>query len=161
MSVTIGRRALIAALGSTVAWPLGARAQQEGKTPRVGVLWHAGSVEEEKPYYTGLIEGFAALGYVDGKNIKLEHRFPNETPDLFRSKAAELVALNVDVMVTVGPQTIAYAKNATATNPIPLVFIFVPDPVGSGLAESLAHPGKNITGLSNFGAELVGMPQLE
>lgn len=112
--------------------------------------------KSERPYYMGLLEGFQSLGYSDGNNIKFEHRFPNEMPDRFRSMAAELVALNVDVLVCVGPQTAPYVKKATSTNPIPVVFIFVPDPVGSHLVESLARPGGNITGLSNFGADLVG-----
>jgi putative tryptophan/tyrosine transport system substrate-binding protein len=142
-------------VGSAAAWPLPARATA-AKLPTIGVLWHAGSVEQERPYYVGLLEGFKEVGYVEGSNIKFEHRFPNEKPELFKSFAAELVGLNVDVLVTVGPQTAHYASDATANNPIPVVFIFVPDPVGSGLAESLARPGKNITGLSNFGADLVG-----
>jgi putative tryptophan/tyrosine transport system substrate-binding protein len=58
-------------------------AQRSGKIPRVGVLWHAGSVEEEGPYYGALLEGLNNLGYVEGRNIELVHRFPNETPELF------------------------------------------------------------------------------
>ena len=139
------------ACGTMVAVPTLARAQAR-KTPRVGVLWHAGSAEEEGPYYRGLLQGFRDLGYVDGNSIILEHRFPNEMPDRFRSMAAELVALNVDVLVTVGTQTAPYAKNATTT--IPVVFIFVPDAVGSQFVESLGRPGRNMTGLSNFGADI-------
>jgi putative tryptophan/tyrosine transport system substrate-binding protein len=150
------RREFISLFGSIViARPLDVCAAA-GKIATVGVLWHAGSAEQEKPYYVGLLEGFKELGYIDGSNIKFEHRFPNEKPELFKSMAAELVGLNVDVLVTVGPQTAHYGKDATANNPIPVVFIFVPDPVGSGLAQSLARPGKNTTGLSNFGADLVG-----
>ena len=104
-------------------------------------------------YYTSLIEGFRRLGYVDGQNIALKHRFPNERPENFRSMMAELVALNVDVLVTVGTQTAPYAFHATAT--IPVVFVFVPDALGSNFVESLARPGRNMTGLSNFGADIV------
>jgi putative ABC transport system substrate-binding protein len=135
-----------------VAVPTVARAQTRA-VPTVGVLWHAGSAEEEGAYYTGLLEGFRALGYIDGKNINLVHRFPNEMPDRFRSMAAELIASNVDVLVTVGTQTAPYAKHATTTTPV--VFVFVPDAVGSNFVESLAHPGRNMTGLSNFGADIV------
>jgi putative ABC transport system substrate-binding protein len=117
------------------------------------VLWHAGSAEEEGAYYQGLLEGFRGLGYVDGQNIVFEHRFPNEIPERFRRMAAELVALNVDVLVTVGTQTAPYAKAATTT--IPVVFVFVPDAVGSNFVESLGRPGRNMTGLSNFGADIV------
>ena len=66
--------------GGLLAAPLAAEAQQAGRVPRVGVLWHAGSADEEGAYYTGLLEGFRDLGYVDGRNVILEHRFPNEMP---------------------------------------------------------------------------------
>ena len=81
------RREFITLLGAAAAWPLAARAQQAGKIPTVGYLWHAGSPQEEVPYFEALLEGFARLGYVDGRNIKLEHRFPNETPVRFKSMA--------------------------------------------------------------------------
>jgi putative tryptophan/tyrosine transport system substrate-binding protein len=140
MAISIGRRQFISALGgATVAWPLAALAQQPAATPKVGVLWHAGSPGEEQPYFDALIRGFKDLVYADGRNIRLEHRFPNETPDHFRDMAAELVALKVDVIVTVGNITAPYAKNATTT--IPIVFLFVADPVGLKLVDSLARPG--------------------
>jgi len=126
---------------------------QTGRIPRIGILWHAGSAEEEGAYYTGLRQGFRDLGYVEGRNINFDHRFPNEMPERFRSMIAELVALKVDVLVTVGTQTAPYARDATTS--IPVVFIFVPDPVGSKFVESLARPGRNMTGLSQFGADIV------
>ena len=95
------RREFITLLGgaaATATWSRGAPAQRAG-IPTVGVLWHAASAEEEGPYFAALIEGFRALGYVDGRNIKFEHRFPNEMPERFRSMAAELVSLNVDVLI--------------------------------------------------------------
>ncbi len=149
------RRAFITLLGGAAAtWPQAVLAQQTGKIPRIGVLWHAGSAEEEGPYFRGLIEGLRGLGYIDGRNIILEHRFPNETPDRFRSMAAELVSLKVDVLIGVGSQTAPYVKNATTT--IPIIFIFSPDPVGTKLVASLARPGGNATGLTNFAADLIG-----
>jgi putative ABC transport system substrate-binding protein len=138
----------------SAAWPVAARAQQTRKIPRIGVLWHAGSAEEEGPYFKGLIEGWTNLGYIDGRNIILEHRFPNETPDLFRSMAAELVSSKVDVLIGVGSQTAPYVKSATTT--IPIIFVFSPDPVGTRLVSSLAQPGGNATGLTNFAADLIG-----
>ena len=126
---------------------------QAGRTPRVGILWHAGSAEEEGRYFTAMVEGFRDLGYEHGRNIVLEHRFPNEIPERFQGMADELVGLKVDVLVAVGTQTAPYAKKATST--VPVVFLFVPDPVGSGFAESLGRPGGNMTGLSNFGADIV------
>src|SRR5215510_16605040 len=105
------RRAFIGTMvGGVLAAPLAAAAQQAGRIPRVGVLWHAGSADEEGAYYSGLLEGFRELGYVDGRNVILEHRFPNEMPERFRSMTAELVALKVDVLVTVGTQTAPYAR---------------------------------------------------
>jgi putative ABC transport system substrate-binding protein len=154
MAIGIGRRQFITALGgATVAWPLAARAQQPGTMPAVGILWHAGNPSEEQPYFDAIIRGFKDLGYVEGRNIRFEHRFPNETPDRFRDMAAELVALKVDVLVTVGNITAPYAKNATTT--IPIVFLFVADPVGLKLVDSLAHPGGNITGLSILATDLM------
>src|SRR5215204_4658512 len=98
-----------------------------------------------------MVQGFRDLGYEHGRNIILEHRFPNESPERFRSMADELVALKVDVLVAVGTNTAPYAREATST--IPVVFLFVPDAVGSGFVDSLAR--RNMTGLSNFGADIV------
>jgi len=150
------RREFIAVMGgAAAAWPLAARAQQSSnKIPIVGVLWHAGSAEEEGPNFNALVEGFNALGYVDQNNIRLEHRFPNEVPDRFRSMAAELVASKVDVLVGVGTATAPYAKNATTT--IPVVLTVAPDPVAAKLVDSFARPGGNVTALTYFGGELAG-----
>jgi putative ABC transport system substrate-binding protein len=87
------RRKFLGMLSGAAAWPLVARAQQKSNVPKVGVLWHAGSAEQEGPNFKALIEGLEALGYVDGKNIRLEHRFANEIPEQFKSMAAELVAI--------------------------------------------------------------------
>ena len=150
------RREFIAVMGgAAAAWPLAARAQQSSnKIPIVGVLWHAGSAEEEGPNFNALVEGFNALGYVDQNNIRLEHRFPNEVPDRFRSMAAELVASKVDVLVGVGTATAPYAKNATTT--IPVVLTVAPDPVAAKLVDSFARPGGNVTALTYFAGELAG-----
>ena len=119
MALHVHRREFIFALvGATAALPLGGRAQNRHRIPKVGVLWHAGSAEEEGPLFTTLVEGFRGLGYVDGQTIILEHRFPNEIPERFRSMAAELVALNVDVLMSSGNNAALYAKNATATEEI-------------------------------------------
>ena len=146
------RRAVIKLLGTVLVVPKVAGAQGR-KIPTVGILWHAGSAEEEGAYYKGMLQGFEDLGYYHGVNIILEHRFPNEQPELFRTMVRELIALNVDVLVTVGTQTAPYAKEATKT--IPVVFLFVPDPVGSSFVDSIARPGKNMTGLSNFGRDIL------
>jgi putative ABC transport system substrate-binding protein len=137
-----------------VAWPLGGLAQPAGKLPRVGVLWHAGSAEEEAIYLGALLEGFKELGYVDGKTIVLEHRFPNEIPERFVSLAVELAALKPDVLVAVTRPAAIAAQRATTT--IPIVFVVVPDPVGTKLVNSLARPGGNVTGLTHIAVELSG-----
>jgi putative ABC transport system substrate-binding protein len=148
------RREFLHALGGALAaWPGVADAQSPAKTPRVGYLWHAASAEEEAPYYKALYEGFSRYGYAPGRNIILEHRFPNEQPDRFRMMASELVALKLDVLMG-GAIGASYLKRATST--IPIVFMFVPDPIGLKLVESLARPGGNATGLVSFGRDLVG-----
>jgi putative tryptophan/tyrosine transport system substrate-binding protein len=150
----ITRRGLLVGLAvGPLSTALPAFAQQGGKSPKIGVLWHAGSAEEEKIPLGGLVEGFRDLGYVDGRNIVLEHRFPNEQPERFFSLAAELVQIKVDVLVAVTRQAAVAAQSASTT--IPTVFIAVPDPVGSKLVASLARPGGNITGLTNMAVELV------
>jgi putative ABC transport system substrate-binding protein len=140
--------------GAAAAWPLAAKAQQTKPIPRVGVLWHAGSADEEEVYLSVLKKAFADLGYVEGKNIVLQHRFPAEQADRFRSMARELVASKVDVIIAV---TGIGAKEALqASHTLPIVVVLEPDPVGSGLVESLAHPGGNVTGLSLMAVDLSG-----
>ena len=151
MAMHIRRREFIITLGGAAAWQFAARAQQGGRIPRIGFLWHAGSREEESMNFEAVIESFAKLGYVEGRNIILEHRFPNEEPERFRTMAAELVALNVDVLMVTATGA-PYLRDATTK--IPIVFVAVPDPVSMRLVQSLARPGGNMTGLSNFGEEL-------
>jgi putative tryptophan/tyrosine transport system substrate-binding protein len=146
------RREFIAVVGGAATWPLVARAQQRGRVPRVGVLWHAGSAEEEAIYLGAFEQGLKSLGYVDGKTIILEHRFLNEQPERFVSLAAELVGLRVDVLVAVTRLGALAAQRATRA--IPIVFLLVPDPIGTKLVNSLARPGGNITGLTNIAVEL-------
>jgi putative ABC transport system substrate-binding protein len=141
--------------GAAAAWPLAARAQQSSnKIPVVGVLWHAGSAEEEEVYLSVLVKAFNDLGYVEGKNIHLDHRFPAENPDRFRALARELVDLKPDAIIAVTNLGALEAKRATST--IPLVFVLGQDPVRDGLVESLAHPGGNATGLSLMAVDLTG-----
>src|SRR5437764_470657 len=94
------RREFITLVAGATALPLATRAQQTKKTttiPRIGVLWHAGSAEEENVYLPILTKAFNDLGYIDGKNIELDHRFPAEQPERFRALARELVESKVDV----------------------------------------------------------------
>lgn len=147
------RRQFIKLLGGATAWPFAAHAQQPNKIPKVGYLWHTASAANDEPYFTAVVEGFKKLGYVDRRTIILEHRFPNESPERFRDMAAELVSMNCDVLMG-GAVSSSYLKDATSK--IPIVFTNVPDPIGLKLVDSLAHPGGNVTGLSNFGTDLIG-----
>jgi putative tryptophan/tyrosine transport system substrate-binding protein len=79
------KRDFIKAIGASVAWPVAAFAQQSKNTPTVGVLWHAGNAEEEDVYLSVLVKALNDLGYVEGKNIHLDHRFPAENPERFRT----------------------------------------------------------------------------
>jgi putative ABC transport system substrate-binding protein len=101
-----------------------------------------------------LRQGLRELGYVDGENISIEYQFAEGKPDLLPALAAELVRRKVSVIVTEGTTATRYAKEATTT--VPIVMAQDPDPVGTGFVETLARPGGNITGLSNFRSELAG-----
>ncbi len=116
------------------------------------MLWHAGSANEEGNYFTSLMRGFADLGYVDGKTALFEHRYADEQYDRFSNMAEELVLTNVNViMASILPAARAAAQ---ITKTIPIVFVIVSDPVTSGLADSLARPGRNLTGMSNVADDL-------
>jgi putative tryptophan/tyrosine transport system substrate-binding protein len=146
------RREFIRALGGGAVWPLVARAQQPTKVPRIGILWHAGSEEEEKPQLDPIRLGLRNLGYREGQNIQLEMRFPAEKIEQFYALAVELVDLKVDILVAVTLRAALAAQRATAT--IPIVFLAVPDPIGSHVVDSLARPSRNITGLSTMAVEV-------
>jgi putative tryptophan/tyrosine transport system substrate-binding protein len=148
------RREFITLLGGAAAsWPLAARAQRGGNVATVGILWHAGSVEEEAVYFAQIQKSLEALGYIEGRNITLLNTFADEQYERFNSNAAELVRRKVDVLVAVTlPAALAAQR---ATNTIPIVFILVSDPVATKLVASLAHPGRNITGLSPLADELL------
>jgi putative ABC transport system substrate-binding protein len=147
------RREFIGLLGAgAVTWPLPALAQQSGRLPKIGMLWHAGSAEEEGNYFVSLMRGFADLGYLPGKTALFEHRYAGEQYDRFPDQTRELVAANTDViMASILPAARAASQ---VTKSIPIVFVIVSDPVASGLANSLARPGRNLTGMSNVADDL-------
>jgi len=149
----MNRRSFIHTLaGSLLAAPLAAEAQRIGRIPQIGVLWHAGNEQEERIPLGALRQGLRDLGYVEGKSIVLENRFPNEQPAGFVNLAADLAELKVDVLIAVTRPAALAAQRATAT--IPIVFMAVPDPVGDKLVDNLARPGKNITGITNMALQL-------
>jgi len=143
------RRDVIKFVGGGLAWPISARAQSSARIPTIGVLWHAGSADQEEPYFGALRRGLEELGYVDGRSVHMLHRFPNEKDELFRSMAAELVASNPDVLVGAAGGA-SFLKAATST--IPIVFMLVVDALEIKLVDSLSRPGGNLTGpsLSTF-----------
>jgi len=132
-----------------LAAPLHGKAQQAGKVYRIGYLF-TGTSARGKSLLAAFQQGLQELGYVEGKNIVIEQRYGkrHQRPAL----AAELVRLKVDIIVTGGGGTRA-AKKATST--IPIVMTYYADPVRSRLVASLAHPGGNVTGLSDYHADLV------
>jgi putative ABC transport system substrate-binding protein len=134
-----------------------ASAQQSGRVPRIGYLITS-SPSAIAPRMDAFQQGLRELGYVEGKNIVIERRHAEGKLDRLPELAAELVRLNVDVLVTSGPTATRPAKGATST--IPIVMTFDDDPVGSGFVASLARPGGNITGLSTLAPEISGK-QLE
>jgi putative tryptophan/tyrosine transport system substrate-binding protein len=150
VSVTIGRREVIAALGAMAAWPLAARAQQPGKIFRIGFLGF-GSAANWANRVEALRGGLRDLGYVDGKNIVIEFRW-TETIEQLPELATELVRMNVDVIFAPSSTEVEVARQVT--NAIPIVFATHADPVGLGHVASLPRPGGNITGLSGLGADL-------
>jgi putative tryptophan/tyrosine transport system substrate-binding protein len=145
---------LALAAGAATLSPIGSRAQRRSAIPRVGVLWHAGSAEEEDVYLSVVQKAFSDLGYVDGKTIALEHRYPAEQADRFRSMAQELVASNLDAIYAVTELGARELRKATST--LPIVVVLAPDPVAAGLVVSLARPGGNVTGLSLMAVDLSG-----
>ena len=148
------RRELFILFGAaTAAWPLGARAQQPGKLYKIGILTAGGS----SPVTTleGILrDDLRELGLIEGTNLTFAGRYAENELDRLPALAAELVGLNVDVIVGVG--TLAPLAAKRATSKIPIVMAAAGDPVGSGLVASLARPGGNVTGTSLMAPDLGG-----
>jgi len=148
------RRDFITLLGgAAAAWPLAARAQQQGKVARIGFL---GATSASGFASSGRLEGFRSglrdFGYMEGGNVIIEYRWAEEKYERLAALAAELVRSKVDVIVTQGTPASLAAKQATAT--IPIVMAIIGDPVATGAVASLARPGGNITGQSFFAPQL-------
>jgi len=150
MTVTIGRRELLAALGgAAVACPLAARAQQPVRSPRIGVLMGTAADDPEgQKRLTALLDGLDEVGWSPRRNIEIYDRWHNGDTAKARVLAKELVDLNPDLLVANTTPSLAAIRLVTRT--IPTVFVGVADPVTQGFVQSLAHPGGNITG---FGLE--------
>jgi putative tryptophan/tyrosine transport system substrate-binding protein len=148
------RREFILLIGSTaVAWPLGARAQQQERVRRIGVLMN---LAEDDPEASARISAFVQrltqLGWTEDRNLQIDYRWAAGESERYGKYAGELVALAPDVVLASGNQSVAALRQATRT--LPVVFANVIDPVGSGFVNSLARPGGNVTGfsLAEFGA---------
>jgi putative tryptophan/tyrosine transport system substrate-binding protein len=150
------RREFITLIGGAAAtWPFVVRAQQPERVRRVGILNILGSDDPEAQARRAVFEQtLAQLGWMVGRDLKIETRQIGADLDSLHRYAAELVALAPDVILSVG--SIALAPLQQATRTIPIVFVNVPDPVGAGFVESMAHPGGNITGFSNFEYSMSG-----
>ncbi|MFL6951554.1 MAG: ABC transporter substrate-binding protein [Xanthobacteraceae bacterium] len=148
------RREFLGVLGGTACtWPLSLRAQHSPKVPKVGFLGNSTAVLEANlvgPFRNGLRE----LGYEEGRNILIEYRWADGDYQRLPGLVDDLLAANVDLIVTAGTPAALAVKKATTS--VPLVMVAVGDPVGSGIVPSLSRPGGNITGLSSIAPDLEG-----
>jgi putative ABC transport system substrate-binding protein len=150
------RREFITLLGGAAAWPLAARAEQQERMRRIGVLTSGGAADD--PDAQDNVAAFGQvlqrLGWTDGRNVRIDYRWGAGNPDNVRKYAAELAARTPDVIFTSGTASMAPLLQATRT--VPIVFVNVADPVGAGLVDSMARPGGNATGFIQFEYSLSG-----
>jgi putative ABC transport system substrate-binding protein len=152
--MNIGRRELIAAVGSAVAWPLAAKAQQPGRIRRIGILMNLSADDPESAArITAFVQGLQQLGWTGGRNIRIDYRWGAGDAERIRKYAAELVALAPDVILGVGATVDTLQRT---TRSIPIVFVQVADPVGRGIVGNLAHPGGNATGFTSYEFSMSG-----
>jgi ABC-type uncharacterized transport system substrate-binding protein len=151
----VKRREFISLLGgATAAWPLAARAQQDG-VRRVGVFMDLAENDREgQTRVAAFREGMKALGWIEGRNVNYDYRWTAGNPAVMERYAAELVALVPEVIMNGGLPTLVAMQKQTQT--IPIVFAQVLDPVGAGFVESLARPGGNVTGFVSFEYSMAG-----
>jgi putative ABC transport system substrate-binding protein len=151
MSIRLRRRDFIAVLGGAAAWPLPANAQQP-VLPVIGYV-HSGLPGQDPESVAGFLKGLAETGFVEGRNIAIEHRWAENQYDRFPALAADLVRRGVAVIFTAAPGAAAAAAKA-ATTTIPIVFNTGVDPVRTGLVASFNRPGGNVTGVVNISGEI-------
>ena len=150
------RREFIMLLGGAAAgWPLAARAQQPIRMRRIGVLMPTDENDTEgRARVTAFLDSLREFGLTEGRNVHLEYRWGENDVERLRTLASELVAFAPDVIVAGSSPPVVALQKATTT--IPVVFVLVSDPVGQGFVQSLAHPGANITGFTNFEFSMIG-----
>jgi putative ABC transport system substrate-binding protein len=149
------RREFITLLGgAAAAWPVAARAQQAARVRRIGVLAQGAADDPETAgRLTAFVQGLQELGWSVGRNVRIEYRWAAGKDDLVRKYAAELVALSPDVVLAAGGAGVRPLLDVTST--VPIVFDAL-DPVATGLVESMARPGGNATGFTQFEFSLSG-----
>jgi putative tryptophan/tyrosine transport system substrate-binding protein len=149
------RRAFVTVLGGAALWPLVGNAEQPERLRRVGALI---GFPENDPFAHKVVSAFTdalgRFGWAEGGNIRIDYRFAAGDPTLYKTYAAELIALSPDAILAI-PAAGAVALREK-TSAIPIVFVLAPDPVGSGLVQSLARPGGNATGFSSYDAPMMG-----
>ena len=149
------RREFLGILVGAVIWPVAAGSQQAERVRRVGLLNILGPDDPEAQARRAVFEQtLEQLGWAVGRDLKIDIRQVGSDLDSLRRYAAELVALAPDVILSIGSTAVAPLQQATRT--IPIVFVNVPDPVGAGFVQSMAHPGGNITGFSSFEYSMSG-----
>jgi putative tryptophan/tyrosine transport system substrate-binding protein len=150
------RREFITALGGAAAWPLmaRARAQQSERMRRIAVIQGGGDRDDPRSQrnIAAFLQALQQLGWTDGRNVRIDYRWPAGDADKARKYAEELVALAPDVILTVSSTSLAALLQATRT--VPIVFLAIVDPVGSGFVNSLSRPGGNATGFMLFDYDL-------
>jgi putative ABC transport system substrate-binding protein len=152
--VNLRRREFITLLGGTaVAWPLAARAQQGGKLATVGLLGTGGAAAQSQ-WTAAFVQRMRELGWIEGRNLTIEYRWAEGHMERLPELANELVGLKVDVILTHNTPGPLAAKRATSV--VPIVFATAGDPVGTGIVDSLARPGGNVTGLSSQQPDTAG-----
>jgi putative ABC transport system substrate-binding protein len=144
------RRKFIALITSAAAWPLVVRAQQTAKVPTIGFLGPT-APEAWAGWTKAFVDRLAELGWIDGRTVHIVYRWANGRTERFDQLAAELIALNVDLILTSGSATRQTMKE---TAQIPIVFAVASEPVATGMVASLSRPGGNVTGLSLEAPEL-------
>jgi len=149
------RREFITLLGGAAAWPIAANAQPADQMRRVGVLSNiAESDLEAQSMVTALHDELRKLGWINGRNLQVDHRWAAGNPERAAAFAKELIALKPDTIVAhTTPSVVAMQKQ---THSIPVVFIQISDPIGAGFVTNLARPDGNITGFTNFESSMVG-----
>jgi putative ABC transport system substrate-binding protein len=146
------RREFITLLGGAAAWPLAARAQQSTRMRRVGVLMNIPADDQEAQLYMAAFQqGLQELGWTVGRNLRIDHRWGPNNQERVRQQAAELVALAPDVLLVAGADIVGVVGRS-----VPIVLAQSIDPVGGGNVASMARPGGNVTGFTQFEYSLSG-----